>query len=567
MTKGLAVRPVFTSGVRLARTADNDSAAHRFGDEQIAAVYKQAKRYIIDRQVLRLYQKLDLRSGYRSIVICNIWRIDRALDGSSLELFEWSFQHGSWVPSSDIQNWPNFQLLPIERANDNCADPSNELWRRVLRKALWRVLDAAGYDGLPRKTDGARGLAGWKVAEFLFNFYLRPRSAKESTRKGATKLRIQPARFAAAARALRKNVWTDVIDRSVLSVVAIIVGWRSPLTMRDYLRYACHGPALTRLLAQNRNCLPLLSRIQPAHWDRTDLFSRRLWVKDGRKTTLVDRSGFYRPFYSITRRGGPRLSSFASPVAHRWLMRAPVSVVAKFAEVMNNDVIENIALSNLPERVPAILLTTLVTMSRRLSPGVRPEYQRIFRAWTNRCCEIWNAQGYRYLREHLRQLSDELGDIIDWTNCDGLARSLPDKNATWQSMTRQSAAWHEQEHIAHADRNRRWTSLVEDCEIDGFQVRALTTSAALLVEGYQMHHCVDSYDGWCYQGVFRIFSLTDPQGMRSTLCIEQADHGRWVVQQVRSTCNAAVPKTTLAAARQVAKRYTELTNERLENPR
>lgn len=81
-----------------------------------------------------------------------------------------------------------------------------------------------------------------------------------------------------------------------------------------------------------------------------------------------------------------------------------------------------------------------------------------------------------------------------------------------------------------------------------------------------MHHCVDSYDRWCYDGVFRIFSLMDSQGMRSTLCIEQADHGRWLVQQVRGTCNAGVSKATHAIAREVAKRYTAVTNERLENP-
>jgi hypothetical protein len=431
------------------------------------------------------------------------------------------------------------------------------------------VLEAAGYSDLPVQVEegAAARLGRWRVAEILFNFYLAPRGTKKGkARRSATKLRIKPARFAAAARALRKNIWTSVIDRSVLSVVAIVKGWESRVMMRDYLRYAPYGPDVTRILSENRNCLPLLERIQPAQWNRTDLFSRHLWVKDGRKTTVVDRTGFSNPIRLYGARGTKRLSSFTTPAAHRWLMRAPVSVVSAFATTLNADVVENLAQSNLPKRVPAVVLRTIINNSRRLWPGIRPEYQRLYRAWVNRCCEIWLAQGYGYLRENMRGLADELHDVIDWVNADGLGRGLPDKNSTWQSMMRQSADWHHARRSARTSRNLRWESLLPHCEIDGYQVHPLTSSEALDLEGYQMHHCVGGYDGWCHRGEFRIFSLVDPVGARSTLCIEQTDAGQWLVQQVRGTCNASVSKATHALSRIVAKRYSEAAIEQIENP-
>lgn len=570
MTEGVVIKrslaPIHEMAAQAA--AESSTSTPRFGDARLAAVYAQAKRYVIDNKVLRIYQKLDLRQGYRSIVICNTWRIDRALDSGRVELFEWSFREGQWLASASVENWPQFQMLPIERAKEKADDPSNVLWRSILRKALWRVLDAAGYGDLPSSAEYKGQSRRSKMAEILFDFYTRPRP-ENAAQKGAlvrarrTTLKLKEDRLAAAARALRKNVWAEVIDKSVLSVVAIIKGYRENITFRDYLRYAPYCSELTRLLAENRNCLPLLRRIRAEQWRRTDLFSRKLWVKDGRKTTLLDRSGFAEPLRvpRFRRSASLRLASFETPAAHRWLMRAPVSVVACFATSLNGAALENIAHSNLPKRVPAIVLQALLDSSRRLVDRICPEVQRAFRAWANRCCEIWKAQGFAYLRENMRGLANELRDVLDWIHAEGLARGQPDKNGTWQSMARQSADWHERCAISRGHDCLRWESLVGECEIDGYQVRPLISSQDLAVEGYQLHHCVGTYDAWCDDGVFRIFSLTDAQGARSTLCIERTEGGPWVVQQVRAAHNAAVPIAAEAVARAVAKRYTQATIE------
>lgn len=89
MTEGIEIRR-FLKKIRTTQVMPNKHNIvdkHRFGDARISAVYAQAKRYIIDRKVLRLYQKIDLRLGFLSIVICNTWRIDKALDSSTVEIF------------------------------------------------------------------------------------------------------------------------------------------------------------------------------------------------------------------------------------------------------------------------------------------------------------------------------------------------------------------------------------------------------------------------------------------------------------------------------------------------
>ncbi|MRU28315.1 PcfJ domain-containing protein [Xylella fastidiosa] len=565
MTEGIEIRR-FLKKIRTTQVMPNKHNIvdkHRFGDARISAVYAQAKRYIIDRKVLRLYQKIDLRLGFLSIVICNTWRIDKALDSSTVEIFEWSFTNTQWEPSSNLENWPNFQLLPVEVPKKKADDPSKYLWKSILKKALSLVLEAAGYNDLPTKSEKEK-LSRWKMAQILFNFYLASKR-KGQVRRNATKLCIKDAQFAAAARALRKNIWTEVIDRSVLSSVSIIKGWNSSVMIRDYLRYAPLAPSVTRILTENRNCLPLLARIKPSQWTRTDLFSRHLWVKDGRKTTIIDRSGFSDPIRLFGTSVTKRLSSFTTPAAHRWLMRAPVSVVSAFSTSLNPEVVENIAQSNLPKRVPAIVLRIIIK-SRRIQPCVRLEYQRVYREWAIRCCNIWSAQGYKYLRENIKNLTNEFHDVLDWIYADGLARGLPDKNSTWQSMMRQTVNWHNAWSSARSSRRLRWESILPECEIDGYKVHPLTTSEDLNLEGYQMHHCVGNYDDWCERGDFRIFSLVDPAGIRSTLCIEQTDTGQWFVQQVRGTCNASVTKVTHAISRAVAKRYTDAVIEQIENP-
>lgn len=512
----------------------------RFGDAEFQKVYEQAKRYVIENKVLRLYQKLDLRAGYRTIIICNTWRIDRCLSTATIEAFDWSYKNQCWESNIKFETWPFIKLLPIEVKIKKDKDSKDLAWA-ILRNALMRALNAAGYQSLPVKV--RHGLPRSYLANIFIGFYLDGRA-----KKAKLKMDVEP--LSAAARALRKNLWVEVIDRPLLSVVCALRGWGAPMHLSDYLTYAMQAEAVMRVALEHRNCLPLLVLIAPKHWGRPDLFSRKTWVKDGRKSTLIDRQGFDK---------GRRLSSFMKPASYRWLLAAPLTVIAEHAQSPNAVALENIASSNLPKRVPAIVLRALVRTSRQLGHQVLPEYQRIIRLWVLRCCEVWQAHGFAHLRSHIEQLRYELLNLLDWANSDGVARQLPAKNATWASIERLSADWHA-EQISNQEpvRDLTWVSLLSDCEIDGCKVTALTTSAALVEEGSVMHHCVQAYDYACHDEFIRIFALNDGNGLRATLSIELINRTTWEVEQVQSFCNSPVPKKAQAIGNEIAKRYTAI---------
>ncbi|RMR11223.1 hypothetical protein ALP90_200196 [Pseudomonas amygdali pv. ulmi] len=519
----------------------------RFGDARSQQVYEQAKQYVVEHKVLRLYQKLDLRAGYRTIVICNTWRIDRCLSSAGVETFEWNYEKRCWDSAVNIEKWPFIKLLPID-AKIKKDEDSRYLARSILRSALLRALYAAGFESLP--ITALNGISRSRLAGIFIGFYLDDREKN-------TKLKIDLAPLTPAARALRKNIWVEVIDRQLLSAVVALRGWGASMYLSDYLTYAVHADAVLRIALEHRNCLPLLVLIASKHWGRPELFSRKTWVKDGRKSTLIDRQGFEK---------NRRLSSFMKPVSHRWLLAAPLTVIYEYAQSPNTTALENIASSNLPKRVPAIVLSALVRNSRQLGRQVLPEYQRIIRLWVLRCCEVWQTRGFAHLRLHMDQLRHELLNLLDWANAEGVARQQPSKNATWLSIERLSFEWHEQRALGFKSRNRglEWESLLGDCEISGFKVHALTTSTALVKEGVRLHHCVGSYDVECHEGFFRVFGLSDAEGLRCTLNIEKLDNGNWRVQQLRSYCNGPAPKEAHDVSKQIAKRYTALCTETAE---
>lgn len=508
----------------------------RFSDLRFQQVYEQARKYVTKNKVLRLYQKLDFRTGFKTIIICNTWRVDRCLSSANVEVFEWSYQHESWVQVRSVESWPAIRLFPLQSQPKSVS--SKWFAIEILEKALLYALNEAGYKLLlhgKKESELHRALKRIFLSSFSSWLHLNGNDVGISW----------------AACALRKNIWSVVIDRPLLSIVCALNGWSYNLYLDRYMLCAMQADSINRIACEHRNCLPLLALIKTENWKRLDLFSRKTWVKDGRKSTLIDRQGLAK---------GHRLSSFTTPATHRWLLTAPLTVILEYVQAPNAIALENIASSNLPKRVPAIVLRALVKTSRKLSKQVLPEYQRIIRLWVLRCCELWQEQGYAHIRRIMEPLRYELVNVLDWANTEGLARQLPDKNATWASIERLSVEWHEQQavHNSPPTRSLTWKSVLDDCEIDEFKVHALTSSIALQKEGLLMHHCVGNYDDECYEGYIRIFSLTDNQGLCSTLSIQETGKGIWRVEQVRAVCNGAVSQETMEVANKVANRYTEL---------
>lgn len=205
----------------------------------------------------------------------------------------------------------------------------------LCRDALQAALCAAGADSLP--DGGENGVPSW-VRQAIFRKYLGGDAWSRKKHK-VYKVHglIAKTSMDSGARTLRAIWWNHFVDRDVLSALLGIT-WRQ-WTVAEYLKYARYRPALLKVAAEHRNLLPVLMEINPQQWGRDDLFSRKLWVRDGRKSTALDR----RPVRS---EDGDRIRSFESATSWRWLSRASSLIVREWAAVKNNAVIEDLALAN-----------------------------------------------------------------------------------------------------------------------------------------------------------------------------------------------------------------------------
>lgn len=375
------------------------------------------------------------------------------------------------------------------------------------------------------------------------------------TKKGGPKYKngfLKPKLMLAGARALRAILFDHLLDREVVSA-ALAIDYRH-LSLERYLRLARRRADLLRVSREQRNMLPILQQIAPSYWARKDLFSRKLWVRDGRICTLVD----YRRF-AVTH---GRFTSFQTRAAYRWLCKASFSVVAHWVTLGNKHpmTIENLARANITVKLPAIAWQCMVEYHPRLAGlGVSDPAQRFYRAFANECHNRWKRLGFPALRQWLNRAGrGAIYDISDWLVAEGVAQGFPDRHATWSSLTKRSADWHERVGIENFERahhaNFSWCSLLPETEIDEIVFAPLNSSLEIAVEGYRQHHCVGGYDRQCRNGSYRVYAVIEPDGTRSTLGLILYA-GKWQVQQHRGKYNGDISHLASDAGKRLANLY------------
>ena len=218
---------------------------------------------------------------------------------------------------------------------------------------------------------------------------------------------ITKASMNSGARTLRAIWWNHFVDRDVLSALLGIT-WRQ-WTVAEYLKYARYRPALLKVAAEHRNLLPVLMEINPQQWGRDDLFSRKLWVRDGRKSTALDR----RPVRS---EDGDRIRSFESVPSWRWLSRASSLIVREWAAVKNNAVIEDLALANCGGiHAPVCAYVKIIRFANRTEfPNDSPLVRQFYRVFLKHCAWIWKEKGFSDVRQWLRNPESDLTLMSDY---------------------------------------------------------------------------------------------------------------------------------------------------------
>lgn len=531
-----------------------------FGDVAFNKVYHLAKDRVIGRNMLRLYQKVHLRRGFVTIIICNLWRIDRSLCSPDVETLLWDFESDSWQPSlCNYKVWPFISLLPIHRVSSPSRKEQQSLSDAltVLRHALKYVLDQSGFQKLPRNK-----------SSLLEEAFLRQQLGVKTSR---SRFQLDHRRAGAAMRALRKNLWVEVIDQKVLSLTSSMVGYRARIGLTDYLRCASHWTGLKRVALEHRNCVPLLQDIAPRHWARPDLFSRNLWVTGTRKTTLIDRRGFMcRDCYDSPQ----YLSSLQSKADFRWLVQAPTSVLNHLKGRLKTSGqphmprwVRLLRLTQPPSRIPSFAMVIAIDAIslHRLSPE-NPCDVRLLRTWLCECSRLWQEEGFSVFRQSMRlrdpnSLSNQLRHAMDWFRDVGRAAGLPGKQMGWEAIKHHSDIYHQQlMQEGEGPRGRRnerqlsWTAPVQRLEADGLKADALLSSAGLREEGQRMHHCVGGYDNRCAEGEYLVYALSTAEGSdRATLGLRVQRTGKVAVDQLFGPCNQEASTTFHKFARVIVK--------------
>ncbi|MGZ1522238.1 PcfJ domain-containing protein [Xanthomonas citri] len=585
------------------------------GRDDLQRVYQKANDAIVGRKVLLLTQFEELEDLKR-LTICNLWRIERLADGRT-QAFEVDITNGEWNEVTTFDGWPAIPLWPIRAASNP------DYWVGLVRSVVWTVLQWAGFNELPKylthvpKEEFARHyermadkgyfrsdyngqwrhVSGDGEVEYLTakqvarrRLELPPGYKPEMTpntmagiliarytkqaKRGPAKAFIGSASMRKGARALRACLWQHIIDREVVS--SLLSLHRDSMNFSDCLDWAVNRrESLLRVRTESRNLLPLLACIKPEFWHRSDLFSRRIWVRGGRKSTLLDRSLYSTKESArhiaadVFRRR--RLRSFESKAGWRWLSSASLVVVRTWAinGMRNCDAI-NIAAAaaGIKLRIPVLAQVCLLQCSPdnnlrtgQQQHGVSLVLQHIYRLYLSHVAELWKSDGFAVMKQWIgRRGGNRFTDVMDYLSAEGFAAGYPNKNSTWPSLERHSADWHTRVAIANLEKQQsrvieqRWHAHIPEFVEDGIHFHAITDSKHMALEGYEMKHCVGSYTGACIDGRYRVYSVVEADGTRSTLGL--SIKGKNVsVEQHRGKHNGPVSPSAQSAGLKLASAY------------
>ncbi|MDK2126474.1 PcfJ domain-containing protein [Parachitinimonas caeni] len=481
-----------------------------FGDEALHALYRQTKHFIVTFQMLRIVQVVSLPAGGKRVIICNFWRIDRLADGR-VRFAKRNLHTGRWRATVSLKSVPAVPLLPIRNTR------GLNWWMVLIRQMVHAVAKATGYQRAdpPLKVRKVE----W-VLEKLVTHYIGC-----SERPGF----LDRASMERAARALRAALFQNVLERELASVAVALRP--NQVDLWFYLKLALHREAVLRVARERRNLLPWLLIVPTAHWQREDLFARHLWGP-GQEGIRWVQSRY------------PNFSGFESAASFRWLCRARFTVVNCWCyQGMDTNILDMIVRCQVQARVPAVFWCFLIKHHHsfvRLGQSIA--IQRLIRALAQYCAERWVSAGYQVLRRELNcwALSNSFLEVVDWLCFEGLEQGQPAKQASWGSLRRRSAAWHERQTRQRTEiQNLQWVSpLGETCQRD-FLFRPLTSSAALWEEGDLLHHCVGNFDEACFEGRYLVFAVEGPAGSRSTLGLVK-QQGCWHLDEHTSYYNEPV---------------------------
>ena len=472
---------------------------------------------------------IEHRGKWSMMTIGNVWRLARRTGRRELLLWEYCIINRRWRPvpleevvGRDRLNWFQHPIWPIiqfvQWGKYGSSPHREQSWAAihyvVCKLGLTERLRADENSGRVHKIKQLRAAC----SELDCHYYDWANETKRDV------------------YAIRKALWRHFLDRDLMSVLCT-KHYGMPISMQSYVKAIDQADHLFRLARESRNFLPMLNVIPVNMWPRDDL------LKDD------------------TLRECPALAGLSNS-ALRWLRRAPCGVLCKLHyHKALPQTIEVLSGLNFGRKIPVIVQRRIVQRCWPLEGFEKVPVQviRIFRLFAGHCLEIWDTKGWKAMKRFLLQRR-VLHSVLDWFWSEGLERGLPDKNSTWASVVRNSDRWHELFRPGGFDISTiplvTWDTPLPETTIDDIVVRPLSSNHALIEEGHAMQHCVASYVPHCRLKGYRVFSLTEPDGIRSTLGIIPGRKG-WQLDQHYGVGNSPVSAAATQAAKELLSSATK----------
>lgn len=584
------------------------------GREDLMPVYRAAKDLLIDRKVWQL-KHYEQEGRTKRLTICSTWRIE--WDGRSApRLYVYCYKSSAWKSYRSVQAWgfPGFAIAPGRMCTND------QFGFAVLDAAIGRALRNVGYDQLSdghdydwggdrerayravleadrRKRVARRRFAHlWQVAVVherrqavakLPIAKLSPKDGKAIERamveiglESPVKPKrwlvellrqrlLRPAKggiatnYRTVARGLRNCFRENFVDHEVLSALVRLRG--RAVDTNSYLALArSRGrDGLVRHARERPNAVPLAALFKESAWQRTDLFSKFIWLNATGASELQ------------TLTATPHFMGLNDAASHRWLLGSPLAVVQglMLGTFPHPGVLTLLAKAvqqaKADHRVPVV---AVVHLARNLSTGWlgaetnlhRTNPDQVFRFYLlflRESAARWAELGHRGLRLWLKDEGyQQVGAVWDYLRGGGIQERQPNHGSTWQSLLARSNGWHRaQQQLAEQGGRPQltWESAIGEMEIGSYVFKPLCSSQELAGESNELEHCVWSYDTHCATGQYQVFAVYGPDRQRSTLGLTVGRNGEAAVQQHYGRFNAAVSKDAMKAGKALAAIYTD----------
>jgi hypothetical protein len=577
--------------------ADKETKS-RFGSKVASEMYARLKKVSSEAKILKVYEVETTETEIR-IKIFNSWMMTRNLETGVVGTFERDYARDTWY---DVEPNGIFHAIPVWPIHNLSQGVASGAKKFILDK----LYDAVGYHETHTR------LAASRIAE-VNRLMLTERMGLVDAEDLAAKRhpdiqKLGIARNAFAdklfgsrfTRGKRKPAKGFVGQEAVYNALKGVRGeffrqFRDPelfrailamnhkfMSLGDYLYFAAHRDAVLKVWKERRNLVPLLPYISRHHWAGDELFSTAKWIDP--IGPLSDPGFNHFPIRNLPSQNvGPGVfSPFETSRGYQWLTRSKSTVVKAWARGRkNNQVADMMAELNLPKDTAVLVIANIVGQMDdaivKLERGEVGEHRQrfitTFRAYAAHWAAVRREHGYRRMVRALTYENEGTGNVVDFLVAQGFADNLPARNATWASLVRRSHEWHQQQAALYRNRMpaagggyyiraededlpKEWTSLVPEQTILGCKVRPIDKYEEVAIEGGEMAHCVGSYAHLCARERYRVYSITDPDGTRSTLGMYLED-GSAYFDQVQGYGNSRPSELVKKVAHQVVGLYAD----------